>query len=281
MEIVENGLVGDFPRQAHVARRHRVRGRAHEHAAPMRRRARHVRRPMRAESRQVLGDRLLRIGENQRAAVEHRAQQDLQPAVAPDVVERRPHDAAVAPRARFDRGGEAGERVHDHLGDAGRARGEENPLRSPGAGPRRRVERDRRGTDDGERHAERAQVARVLVGNDRVDAGFGDHGREMLARKIRRAENHPARDAVELDQRQCGGELVAGEDEHARAVERGEVATEARAVHEIRERNAGAARVEKALAAVRRLVQERAQRPCVTRRHLGRHPRRPARDRRR
>ncbi len=100
----------------------------HQRAAPLRRRAREMRDAVFGETREMIGDRLAGAGENQRRAAAHRAEIDLQAAVAADVVERAPNVGAVGRARGAHGGGEPFEIVHDHLRHAGRARGHQHPF---------------------------------------------------------------------------------------------------------------------------------------------------------
>ena len=80
--------------------------------------------------------------------------------------------------------------------------------------------------------------------HDRVDLGIGDDRRQMLGRQIGRTENEAARNAVELDQRQCGGELITGRDQHRAARELGQPAAQAGATREVAQRDVRVASME-------------------------------------
>jgi hypothetical protein len=127
-KIVEHGLVGDLAGQPYVARRHGARLRAHQHAAPMRRRAGDMRDPARAEASKMIADRLVGAREHQRCPVDQRAEEYLQAAVAADVVERSPDHRRRMAGVALDRAGEPGERMHHHLGRAARAGREHHPF---------------------------------------------------------------------------------------------------------------------------------------------------------
>ncbi len=91
-QIVEDRLVGDFSGEANVARRDFADLGRHQRAAPMRRRARQMRHAMPREPEKMIGDRLAGARQNERRAAKHRAQENLQSAIAADVVERAPDD---------------------------------------------------------------------------------------------------------------------------------------------------------------------------------------------
>ena len=54
----------------------------------------------------------------------------------------------------------------------------------------------------------------IAVGDDRVDFGVGDDAGEMLRPKVGGDNDHPSRDAVEVEEREGSGELLAGDDGH-------------------------------------------------------------------
>ena len=90
-----------------------------------------------------------------------------------------------------------------------------------------------------------AKSARVAIRHDRVDLGIGGDRGEMLGRQVGRAQHDAAGNAVHLDQRQGGGELVAGREQHRAAGKLAQLAAEARAAAEIREGDAAVRRPQK------------------------------------
>ena len=100
--------------------------------------------------------------------------------------------------------------------------------------------------------AELAGRIHLSGGDDGVDLGVGDHGRQMLGGKIGRAQDEPPRDAVELDQGERGGELIAGRDQDRTPGELGETAAEAGAVHQIGQGDADVEAMQMAAAIGRR-----------------------------
>ena len=129
--------------------------------------------------------------------------------------------------------------MNDHLRRAGRARRQHDPF-----GFARVGERDAGGNDGGTAGDLQRQLARrrrrtLRAGDHRIRLRGRDHVRKLLRRQIGRAENEPARDAVELDQRQSGRELIRRCKENRAPRERGKRAAEARSLRKIAERNAG------------------------------------------
>src|SRR6266851_3527634 len=95
----------------------------------MGRRPRHVRRSMRAEPYEVISYRLLGPGQHEGSAAEDGPEKDLEPPIPADVVKRAPHDVGALSQGAADGRRQAGEAVHEHFRRAGRAGGEEHPLR--------------------------------------------------------------------------------------------------------------------------------------------------------
>jgi hypothetical protein len=94
----------------------------------MRRRTGDVRHAMFGEPRKMVGNWLAGVSEDPRGAAENRLQEDLQPAIAANVIERAPYGRAVR-RARDCHGrGKAGKIVQDHLRYANRIGGQQHPL---------------------------------------------------------------------------------------------------------------------------------------------------------
>src|ERR1700735_1106652 len=72
-----------------------------------------------------------------------------------------------------------------------------------------------------------------LVAYDRIDFCGRDDVRKTIPRQIAGTENHPARDAVQLDQRQSGGELVMRRDQDGTSTQIVEAGRETRASRQI------------------------------------------------
>src|SRR5947207_13362779 len=106
-EAVEDRLVGDLAGQADILRRNCTRRRTHDGAAPVRRGPREVRHSVRAEPLKTIADRLVRAREHKRTAAQHAAEKDLEPAVAPDIIERCPDEWACLVAALFNRSRQA------------------------------------------------------------------------------------------------------------------------------------------------------------------------------
>ncbi len=66
---------------------------------------------------------------------------------------------------------------------------------------------------------ETRRLGRAAVADHRVDLAGRDHRGQMLVRHIRWAKHEAPGDAVELDQRQRGGKLVARRDQHGGAAQ--------------------------------------------------------------
>ena len=142
---------------------------------------------------------------------EQRAQEDLQAAVAADVVERRPVAAAGD---RRDRAGQRRERVDDELRRAAGARGRQDPFgrRAPraarraaqAAGGRRRA-----------RDVDRGGGGVAVVDAARRPRPSRASASERVASRARRAEHDLAREAVELDQRRRRLRHVADREQDA------------------------------------------------------------------
>ncbi len=105
-QMVQNGLIRDFSRQANISRCDLARGRAHQSSTPMRR------------SSGDMGDSLMRRRGSENplsirarsentidAAGEHRTQEDLESAITPNVVEGAPNNRAAQGAARSDGAG--------------------------------------------------------------------------------------------------------------------------------------------------------------------------------
>ncbi len=168
------------------------------------------RRPKRA-SRSA--QRLARLGQHHRALADQRAQQDLQTAVAADVVEGAPDRRYRARRRRSDGAGQPLQRVDDHFRGAGRAGGEHHPFGLGVVGGRlgKRLER---GADRCERHVERLDRRRRRVEHGRLDAGRGGDAGKVVVVQVRRADDDAPREPVEFDQRDRGCERALGSKQH-------------------------------------------------------------------
>src|SRR6266851_312676 len=95
----------------------------------MGRRPRYGRRPMRAEPSEVISYRLPGAGQHEGSAAEDGPEKDLEPPIPADVVKRAPDDVGALSQGPADGRRQAGEAVHEHFRRAGRAGGEEDPLR--------------------------------------------------------------------------------------------------------------------------------------------------------
>lgn len=114
----ENRLIGDFAGQPHIARRDVCRVRAHQSAAPMGWCAQKMRDAVLRKTPEIIPRRFGAVGENQRCAAEHRAQQDLQSTIATNIVEGAPYDLVGAAGAGLDGGTQASKVVNHQLGRA-------------------------------------------------------------------------------------------------------------------------------------------------------------------
>ena len=217
-QLIQETLVGHLAGQAHIPRLERLRRAAHQRAAPVRGSAGNMRHARGPGAGQKLRGRLARARQHQRRAAEHGTQVDLQAAVAADVIERAPHHARCGRLAR-QRAGQAREGVGDELRGAGRARGEKYPL-----GGERRLPIDLAG------HGRGIQVRELhACPGDRGDLG------ERLGAELRRGEHQPARDAIELEQRDGGAQLLAHGEKHRAPAQRFEPSAEAGGVRKTRQ----------------------------------------------
>src|SRR5207245_4851924 len=101
-----------------------VRRRAHQRTTPMRGSARDVRRRMRAEPREIILRRFVGAGKDERSMTEDGTEEDLEAAIATDVVKRSPDNLGSLVLAAFDRRRQCCEAVNEHLRRNGRASGE-------------------------------------------------------------------------------------------------------------------------------------------------------------
>ena len=77
-----------------------------------------------------------------------------------------------------------------------------------------------------------AVIAAIVIRHDRIHARFRDDGGKMLGRQVRRADDQPAGNSVQLDERQRRGELIPSGDENRPSGELRHSAAEARAVRD-------------------------------------------------
>ena len=197
---------------------------------------------MGGEPRQVVGHGLAGARQDERASADHGPQEDLQTAVAANVVEGAPHRRSGG---RLDRRGEARDGVADQLGNARGARGQQHPFGLPAAHRQIVLRLDRRAAFGVKRDTEcvrigRAGVGRAAIGHDRIDLGGRDDGAKMVLRHAWRANDETARDAVQLDHRERRCELVTGGKENRAPLQGAEPAAETRTGDEIGERDARA-----------------------------------------
>jgi hypothetical protein len=205
----------------------------------MGRRAGQVRHAMGGEPGEVIRDRFAGARQDERAAADHGAQEDLQPAIAAYIVEGAPYRSCGA---GLDRRGEARDIVAHQLGNAGGARGQQHPFGPPAARGLHVVIRglplDRRAASDVKRDPESAGVGRVAIRHDRIDLGSRDDGAKMVLRDVGRTDDEAAGDAVQFDHRHGRRELIAGGDEDGALTQRAEPAAETGAVDQVGQRHA-------------------------------------------
>src|ERR1700737_725073 len=84
-------------------------------------------RTVRAEANEVLAQQLRDTRKHKRSPTEDRAEKDLKPAVAANIIESTPNGRAFG-LAGFDCGRQTGQAMHNHLWYAGSARCEKNPF---------------------------------------------------------------------------------------------------------------------------------------------------------
>ncbi len=172
-----------------------------------------MRHAARAQPRDMIGDRLAGVGQHHRAATDDGAQQDLQTAVAANVVEGGPHRRASARRAvGHDRAGQSFQGMADNLRHAGSARRQHQPVRGALA-PYRRTGADRRLRGN---HQSDAGVgpSRRMVGHHRIDPGVLEQNLDVIEIEIGRTQQHSARDAVDLRHRDRGYQLIRHRKQH-------------------------------------------------------------------
>jgi len=144
-KIVEQRLIGDFTGQPDVLRLQDCGLTAHERAPPVRRCARDMRDSARRGTCQEIDCRLARAREHQRRPRQHRAQINLQAAVAANIVERAPNRFRAGRHLRRQSAAETLQGMHDELRRSRGPRGQQNPLGgharppldAPGKRPRR------------------------------------------------------------------------------------------------------------------------------------------------
>ena len=240
----EHGVVGDLAREPHGLGIDAARLSAHQNLAPMRRRARNVLGARFAQADEVIVDALAGAAQVKRLAPRERAQEDLQAAVAANVVERRP-----GLRWRGAEGaGQGRERVDDHLRRAAGARSRHHPFGGEAPAARRGERFERQAARDREIEIDLRRRF-VAVIDQRVRLRPADQRFKAGPVEAGRAEHDAAREAVELDQRRGGlGHVADGERDRA-PFEAVEFAAEARRVREIVERQPPIARRDRSAAA--------------------------------
>ena len=132
--------------------------------------------------------------------------------------------------------------MRDHSRRAGRARRQQHPLGVILRG--RRVDRRRNdaGAHDTPPNVQHV-ASTIVVRHDRVDSSVGRNRGQMLGSDAGCAEDEAAGNAIELDEGEGCGELIACRDEDRASRELRRSAAQARAVQELGESNAaGAAR---------------------------------------
>ena len=177
--------------------------------------------------------------EPQRAPARERAQENLQSAIAADVVEGRP----LLQRRFHDRAHQRVQSVRDELGRPRRARGRQYPFRPMNRGARRAQRLQRQPADRREFDLDRRGLA---VMHDRVGFGVAHDARQRFRPPARRAEHDAARHPVEIDQRRGGQSHVAHKQDNRAALQPPETVAEARARREIVERETMIARLDDA-----------------------------------
>ena len=267
-DMVQNGLVRDFPRQAHVVRRNPVCRRAHERATPMRRGPRDMGHAPRAGPDQKVPRRFSGARQHQRAPAQQRPQQNLQASIPANIVEGAPHRRDGLDPIPVDRTRQAGQGVHDQLRHARRPRGEENPLRVVWSGPRGIGGRESRAAGDDRAHAAGFQGG--AIGHNGIHRRGRHDERRDLPRQIGRTQHEAARHAIELDERQRRRELIPRRDEDRAPTQLLEPTPQARAPHQLPQPNARLSAPERALGQGARGPHRVPQGAPVTGRHVRR-----------
>ncbi len=208
---VQNGLVHDLAGEAHIGWLHPVGGVTHQSTAPVRGRAGNMRDAVFAGAGEEGCDTFARLRQDHRAATDQGAEQNLQAAIAADVVERAPHCIMGHAQAVIDRACQGCQRVHQHFGPAGGAGGEQHPF---GAGVS-----DMRlaGARDGQAAIMQRQSGGLragVIGECQLRLRVGDDERQVRGCQVRRAEDDAARDAVQFKGGERRGPLLFRENEH-------------------------------------------------------------------
>jgi hypothetical protein len=82
-----------------------------------------------------------------------------------------------------------------------------------------------------------AELGRIAIRHDRIHVRGCDHMGAMFRRQIGRTQDQPARHAVQFDERQCRGELIAGGDKNRPVAKLRAVTAETRSAREIAQGN--------------------------------------------
>ena len=181
----------------------------------MRRRAGNMGDAARVQPRDMIGERLVRLGQHHRAAADDGAQENLQAAIAADVVERRPHRrrtarAGLRRRSRRSRPSSVWPTIFG-TPDVPEVSISHSVARSVCAGARRRRPAARRSTTSG--MPCRAQRSGWSVTTASISASV-DQGVEMIGIEIGRAQQHAPGDAVDLDHREARQQLAGHRQQH-------------------------------------------------------------------
>ena len=193
----------------------------------MRRCTRNVSDAVRGRSREKISGRFAGARKHQRHSGEHRAQINLQSAIAADVVERAPDDLRTAPLPR-QRPRKTLQAVRDQLRRAGGTRGQQYPFGPAACAPLEAV----------------AHRARIEIGQLGVGGRRGRHLRESLGAQVGGTEDDASRDSVEFQQGDRGAELLAHGEQHGAASERFQATAETGALREVGELEGGLAGVQ-------------------------------------
>ena len=184
----------------------------------------------------MIGERLAGLGQHHRAAADDGAQKDLKAAVAPDVIEGRPHRRGAAGRAvRDDRAGQSLQRVADDLRHARGAGRQHQPLRRAFGFCLCGRTHGRAGRHH-QIHA-RVRPARRLVGDDRIDLGILDQGLNVIGVEIGRTQQHSPRHAVDFRHRDGRYQLIGNGKQHRAPGEFAGAAYQAGLFQDIRQRH--------------------------------------------
>ncbi|MEY9748111.1 hypothetical protein ABIF65_007485 [Bradyrhizobium japonicum] len=226
----------------------------------------------RIQPRDVIAERFMRIGQHHRGAGENRAQENLQAAIAANVVECRPDRRGSARRAFGDDGArQCFQRMAGDFWYARRAGRQHQPLGGAfGPGRRGGLKRQLRG--DNERDCLCGPLRR-LVGDDSIDLGVRDQRIKMRRIKIGRAQQHAPCDTIELDHGEPRFELVRQLEQDRAARQLTQTAAQNRMPEDVRQRYHMVGIGDRAALELR--AQIVAEREGLTRGHF----RRPARNR--